>query len=201
MRLGVVSYDEAPRQADSFVGHFHDAVGHFLERDVPEPLLGRTIVRPLCHERAMRIGTSEAWIAEVDEVETRFDTNQRLAAHVSELERQVSGRLWILIDHGPMKGWRRFLGAKRDVSPCLSVEWDSEYASLTFLDDAWSEYRALDVTHPVMPGEQVRRNIAHGELSPHPTEECLEKARAFIAIREFISKGSRPDWLRYKYVP
>ena len=39
MRLGVVSYDEAPRQADSFVGHFHDAVGHFFERDVPEPLL------------------------------------------------------------------------------------------------------------------------------------------------------------------
>jgi hypothetical protein len=47
----------------------------------------------------------------------------------------------------------------------------------------------------------VRRNIAHGELAQHPTAECMKKARAFGAIREFIDKGSHPDWLTYKYVP
>lgn len=149
----------------------------------------------------MNIGTSETWIAEVDEVETRFGTDERLAVHVSEVERQARGGLRILIDHGPVTGWRRWLGAKRDVTPGLSVEWDSEYASLIFLDDVWSEYRAIDATHPVVPSEEVRRNIAQGELSPHPLEECMEKARAFIAIREFINDGNRPDWLTYKYVP
>jgi hypothetical protein len=66
---------------------------------------------------------------------------------------------------------------------------------------AWSEYRAIDAKHPVLPSEQVKRNIAHGELSPHPTEECMEKGWAFIAIREYINNGKRPDWLTYKYVP
>jgi hypothetical protein len=149
----------------------------------------------------MNIGASEAWIADVDEVERRFETDEGLAAHVSELERQSRGRLWILIDRGPRTGWRRWLGAKRNVTPCLSVEWNSDYASLIFLDEAWSEYRAIDVTHPVVPSDDLRRKIAHGELSPHPTEECMEKARAFNAIREFIYKGDPPDWLTYEYVP
>jgi hypothetical protein len=33
----------------------------------------------------MKTGTSDEWIAEVDEVEERFDTDKRLAAHVYEI--------------------------------------------------------------------------------------------------------------------
>jgi hypothetical protein len=92
------------------------------------------------------------------------------------------------------------LGAKRNVTPCFAVEWNSGYASLIFLDDAWSEYWAIDGTRRVAPDEAVRRNIAHGEAEPHPIAECMEKARAFAAMRQFILQGNCPDWLTYKYV-
>jgi hypothetical protein len=149
----------------------------------------------------MSTDAREAWIADSDGVETRFDSKEQITAHLSSLEQQARGRVSIKIDHGPIRGWRRFLGMKRDVTPCFAVEWDSDYASLIFLDDAWSEYRAIDGAHPVVPSEEVRRNIAHGELRPHPIAECMEKARAFAAIRDFLSRGSRPDWLTYEYVP
>ncbi len=149
----------------------------------------------------MNTDTGEAWIADIDEVETRFDTKEQIAAHLSHLEQQPRGHVSILIDRGPVKGWRQFLGAKRNVRPCFAVEWDSGYASLIFFDDAESEYRAVDGAHPVTPSEEVRCNIAHGELRPHPIAECMEKPRAFAALRDFIRQGSRPDWLTYNYVP
>jgi hypothetical protein len=80
------------------------------------------------------------------------------------------------------------------------VVWDSGVASLTFLDDAWSEYRASDGTRRGTPREEVRIKIAHGEPIPHPVEQCMEKARAFVAMREFLTQGKRPDWLTYKYI-
>ena len=93
------------------------------------------------------------------------------------------------------------MGQKRDVSPCLAIEWHGAYASLIFHDDAWSEYRAIDSTRPVSATEEERRRIAHGELAPHPASECMEKARAFEAISEFIINRTRPNWLTYRHVP
>ena len=149
----------------------------------------------------MSTDAREAWIADSDEVETRFDSKEQITAHLCSLEQQARGDVCIKIDHGPIRGWRRFLGMKRDVTACFAVEWDSGYASLIFFDDAGSEYRVIDGAHPVAPSEQVRRNIAHGELRPHPIVECMDKTRAFAAIRDFLSRDSRPDWLTYKYVP
>ena len=141
------------------------------------------------------------WIAEVNDVDTRFRTKDDLIAHLSTLEPLAAGSLSVQVDRGPTKGWLRFLGgAKRDIEPCFTVEWAGSYASLIFHDDAWSEYRAIDHEQPVVASEDERRKIAHGELAPHPTEECMAKTRAFVAIREFLESGARPNWLRYRYV-
>jgi hypothetical protein len=104
----------------------------------------------------MNIGTSEAWIADVDEVETQFDTDERLAAHVSEVEQQAMGRLWILIDRGPMTGWRRWLGAKRDVTPCLSVEWDYGAVVKDFWADFGGQVRKARVSRASVPPTMVQ---------------------------------------------
>ena len=156
--------------------------------------------RRVTAEARVTANKCEAWIADIDEVEARFDSKEQIAAYLSGIEQQPRGHVWVLTDHGPIKGWRRFLGLKCVVSPCFTVEWDSDYASLIFLDDVWSEYRAMDVSHPVAPNEEVRRRIAHGEVGPHPTAECMEKARAFAAIRYFLIQGVRPDWLTYNCV-
>ena len=156
--------------------------------------------RRVTAEARVTANKCEAWIADIDEVEARFDSKEQIAAYLSGIEQQPRGHVWVLTDHGPIKGWRRFLGLKCVVSPCFTVEWDSDYASLIFLDDVWSEYRAMDVSHPVAPNEEVRRRIAHGEVGPHPTASCMEKARAFAAIRYFLIQGVRPDWLTYNCV-
>ena len=148
----------------------------------------------------MSTESGQFWIAEVDDVQTEFPTAEALVAHLAALEQEASGHLWVLTDRGPTKGWRRFFGPKRDVTPCFTVEWDTGFASLIFLDDSWSEYRAIDSGQPVSPSEEIRLRISHGEPTPHPTEQCMDKARAFAAMREFIASGDRPDWLTYKHV-
>ena len=141
------------------------------------------------------------WIAEMDDVEARYPTKEALLAALSGFQERAQGGLSVSIDRGLNKGWLRFLGgAERDVVPCLSLEWFDQYASLIFLDDAWSEYRAIDTEHPVAPEEEIRKLIAHGEPSAHPIEECMSTVRAFDAAHEFIESGERPTWLSFKYV-
>jgi hypothetical protein len=142
-----------------------------------------------------------AWIIEVDDVETRYPTRAALLAALSDMQRRSSGSVAVMIDAGPVEGWRRFLGgAKRVIVPCFAIEWEDRYASLIFHDEAWSEYRAIDSQRPVAPDETTRTRIAHGELTPYPIEECMDKARAFDAVREFITTDARPPWLSYRYV-
>jgi hypothetical protein len=146
--------------------------------------------------------TSGEWVIEVNEKDTRFRTTEEVISHLGKLEATPTGKASLLLDLGPVSGWKRFLGApKRDVSPCCAVEWDGPYGSLIFHDDAWSEYRVIDEARPVQATEDQRRRIAHGEPTPHPVEECMEKARAFAAIREYLGSRTRPSWLKYKYVP
>ena len=143
------------------------------------------------------------WIAEFNDVETRFLTKEELAVYVAGLEAKEVGHLAVLIDEGPRSRWETFLFglSERIVVSCFYLEWSGAYASLTFHDDASSEYLAIDHEHPVHPTEDQRRNIAHGEYLPPPEDECLDKARAFKAIRDFLDRGTRPEWLSYRYVP
>ena len=111
------------------------------------------------------------------------------------------GRLSISHDDGPRPWWQRFLGlAPRYVSGFAALEWADGFASLIFLDENWSEYRALDEQFPVTPPEIVRIKIAHGEPSPHPPNECMDKVRAFQALQEALQTGVRPGWLSYRFV-
>ena len=148
----------------------------------------------------MSLPVDAEWIAEFNEVETRFPTMDQLAAYLASLQNGPSGRVSVLIDRGSVRGRLGFLGRKRDVMSCSCVEWDGAYASLIFHDEAWSEYRAIDHDCPVWPTDVERRKIAHGELTPPPQNECMDKVRAFTAIRDFLHIGARPGWLSYKYV-
>ena len=142
------------------------------------------------------------WIVEVNDDDTRLRTVSEVLDHLGRLEAQPSGKAAVMIDRGPVSGWKRFLGgAKRDISPCFAVEWDGPYASLIFHDDAWSEYRVMDEARPVQATEETRKRIAHGEPAPHPVAECMEKQRAFEAIRQYVRELTRPGWLKYRYVP
>jgi hypothetical protein len=148
----------------------------------------------------MNLPVEAEWIAEFDGVETRFPSKDQLAGYLASLNTRPTGCVSVLIDRGPVRGWRGLLGPKRDVVSCFSVEWDGAYASLIFHDNAWSEYRAIDHERPVWPTDDERRKIAHGELTPPPQDECMDKTRAFTAISEFLRIGARPGWLSYKYV-
>jgi hypothetical protein len=145
--------------------------------------------------------SSGNWVIEIDEVETSFATTDEAIPFVNNLQDQQSGRAILTLDYGPVKGWKRFLGSKRNVSPCCAIEWNEPIASLIFFDDAWSEYRAIDESHPVQATDDQRHRIAHGELSPHPLEECMELTRAFAAVREYLGSRTRPNWMKYRYVP
>ena len=141
-----------------------------------------------------------SWLVEVNDTNPQVNSFADLMKQIEKAEQMEAGRLSVCIDRGPCTWWQRFLGKKRDVDSLFALEWDSEYASLIFHDENWSEYRALDKDHPVQPDEKIRVRIAHGEVKPHPLEECMNKRRAFIAVESFLESGCRPDWLAYCFV-
>lgn len=148
----------------------------------------------------MDIRTAASWIIELNEVDSRIEKLAELSAHIDGAESLPQGSLSIYSDVGPRPLWQRMFGAKRIVVSYFSLEWYAEFASLIFHDDDWSEFRSLDQECPVAPPSDVRLKIAHGELKPHPQEECLMKSRAFEAVRAFIACGDRPSWLTYRFV-
>jgi len=142
-----------------------------------------------------------SWIVQADGADERCGSVDGVLECLANLEARTSGQAAVTIDLGPVTGWKRFLGIKNQSSPCFAVEWDGAYASLIFHDDAWSEYRAIDEAQPVQPTEAQRKRIAHGEPEPHPVAECMDKTRAFRAMREYLGDRQRPAWLKYCYVP
>lgn len=82
----------------------------------------------------------------------------------------------------------------------FALEWCDEVAALIFSDDNWSEFRASDPGHRVEAPEALRKKIAHGDLRPMASEECMQSARAFQAAREYLVELRRPSWLEYRYV-
>jgi hypothetical protein len=145
--------------------------------------------------------TTPEWLFNVDDLDSRFPSDETLLAALAPFELSTLGRFSLHLDRGPSPRWRRLLlGQLRDITPCLSIEWAHDYASLIFLDENWSEYRVLDQQHPVSPPLGVRALLAHGELLPHPVNECMLRDRAFEAVRHFILHRTRPDWLAYRFV-
>lgn len=108
------------------------------------------------------------------------------------LDEDIGGRSWFS---------RTVLGLNpRILQMHLTLEWCDGVASLIFFDDASSEHRAMDPSHPIQASDAIRTAIAHGEAAPLSFRECLELNRARRAIEEFLETGRRPDWLQYEFV-
>lgn len=144
-----------------------------------------------------------AYIVEQDEVETRLETAEQVCELLDRLEASpAADHLWVLIDRGRRPSWikRLFGRSERLVTPCFYLQKAGEVAALTFLDDAWSEFRAVDADRPVEASEEVRRKLSGGEPTPADPEVCMTATRAFAAARHYLLNGARPDWMSYRYV-
>ncbi len=137
---------------------------------------------------------------ELNEKESIICSN-KVEEFIVNAESLENGRLWIGKDGGPRPWWHRVLGTqKRYIEAIFTVEWYSDAAALIFHDENWSEYRALKPEQLTSFSESVRQNISHGEAEPVLDEECITKELAFKAIKETLKNGSRPSWLKYKFV-
>lgn len=141
------------------------------------------------------------WLYKLNDEENVAYSRSELIQLLNRAEGMSSGRLWLGVDGGLRPWWHRLLGSQpRYVDALLSVEWADDYASLIFHDESWSEYRAVDREAPVKPSEEIKLKISHGEMKPHPAEECMQRDRAFKAIRELLDSHVRPAWLSYRFV-
>ena len=146
------------------------------------------------------ISTPRPWFFELDENDREIASAAEAARLTKDAQPAERGKLSICYDDGPRPWWHRLFGPKRYVTGVAILEWADGYASLSFLDDNWSEHNVLDTTHPVDPPEAVRTLIAHGELQPIAADRCMEKERAFQAVLEALQSGRLPAWLSYEYV-
>ncbi len=145
---------------------------------------------------------NRTYIVEQDEVETPFRTAEQALEFIRQTMAGESVDLWVFVDCGvrPNRLRRLFGFSERSVTPCFQLQKCGDTATLTFLDEHWSEYRALDPHRPAAVRDEVRRRLSGGELTPADPEECMTAARALDAARDFLLNGSRPDWLSYRYV-
>lgn len=142
------------------------------------------------------------WTVEFDDDSRTLSQKVDVLPWVSRLVSDHSaGRIVISEDVGGRSWFSRFLGLHpRFLQMHLALEWSNGVASLIFLDDAASEYRARDVEQPIRADENTRKAIAHGELKAHPFDECMALQRARAAVEEYLQTGVRPKWLQYAYV-
>jgi hypothetical protein len=137
-----------------------------------------------------------------DKVETRLETAEEVCRFLDRIATEVDADFWVLIDRGRRPSWvKRLFGlSERVLTPCFHLQKAGEVAALCFLDDAWSEYRALDPERPTDVSEETRLKLSGGELTPVDPEECMTAARAFVAAHHYIMSGKRPEWMSYRYV-
>lgn len=109
------------------------------------------------------------------------------------------GRIVVDENIGKRSWFSRFVFGMnhRIIQMHLALEWCNDVASLIYFDDAGSEYRSKDIEYPVDADEETRMNIAHGDLKPHPIEECHSLKRSLNAIEEYLNYGKRLGWLEY----
>jgi len=144
---------------------------------------------------------NDQWFVELNDDEQSTSSFDKINNIAKRAEEMVSGRLWVGKDGGPRPWWHRLLGLQnRYVDSLFALEWHEQIASLIFHDENWSEYRAIDKERPVNADEALRKKIAHGEVRPHPIEECMSKERAFSAANEYLKNSNRPKWLEYHFV-
>jgi hypothetical protein len=141
------------------------------------------------------------YVASVNDVEHRFATLPELDNFLAGLEREGTVSVFVDMDLGPTGRLSRFFGGpKRDIQPCFSLRKAGAWASLMFLDEAYSEHRAVDPGQQAAPDATVLKALADPGESVPPAE-CMSAASAFRAAREFMGKnGRRPSWLTYRYV-
>lgn len=84
------------------------------------------------------------------------------------------------------------------VTPCFKLQKAGDVAAFIFLDDAWSEYRAMDPDGLDGIGEDVGLKLSGGEPTPADPTVCMTAGRAFATARHYPLRGTRPDWLRYR---
>jgi hypothetical protein len=148
----------------------------------------------------MQPGANHPWQLELNDEEHPIFSFHELAERVDAARQLSKGRLVLSEVIGPAPLWKRALGTKQVSRGYFAVEWFNQVASLIFLDENWSEYRALDRSVPVAASEEERSHVSHGEAKPAPLEECMAKERAFIAIAESLESSARPVWLQYRVV-
>lgn len=156
------------------------------------------------------------WAAWIDDLltidfeakdECFFETKDELNKLLAELEQRSEGQLDVFKYYGKTRlpWWERLLllGEWRlHTTPCFMLFWADDCATLMFSDEESSEYVAYDHQHYIDDApEELRIRLNFGELTPAPPNQCLQKSRAFEAVREFLDTEARPEWLSYKYVP
>ena len=144
------------------------------------------------------------WIIECAEAKEVVNTKEGVFPYLlAQIKRLKEGRLVVEEDVGERSWLERFLFSVKNpriIQTHFAMEWCNDFASLIFIDDAGSEYRAKSNKSHIQPNEETRMRIAHGELTPHPVDECLNLQMALEAIEEYFKSGERPNWLEYKYV-
>jgi hypothetical protein len=142
------------------------------------------------------------YIVERDESETRLETAEQVCDLLERVAASGSADVWVLIDRGRRPSWlKRLFGfSERLVTPCFYLERAGDVATLTFLDDAWSEYRAIDPDRPAEVSEEIRHKLSGGEPTPADPDVCMAAGRAFEGARHYLLRGTRPDWMSYRYV-
>lgn len=148
----------------------------------------------------MNPSSEPRWFLTLNDMNIPVSSVTAILHEVDKAERLADGRFVVSYDDGPTPWWRRMLGNNRYVSGLFALEWTGNYAKLIFLDENWSEHHVSDKEQFADPGDTVRTKISHGASVPCNPKECMDKTRAFIAIRETLSSGNRPEWLSYRFV-
>lgn len=144
------------------------------------------------------------FILELDGTETRLPDVAAVGVLLARLASVEEAELWVFLDRGPRsRTWLgRILGTPaHEIEPYFWLGKAGGVATLTFLDGAWSEYRATDPGGPVPATGNQRAALSRGEPTMVPLELCLRADLAIAAAVHYLAKRERPDWLAYQYVP
>ena len=144
-----------------------------------------------------------SYIVEQDEAETRLETIEQVCDLLDRIAASASAEVSVVIDRGRRPSWlKRLFGfSEKDCHPMPHfAEGRRRGRTPTFLDEAWSEYRAIDPDRPDGISEDVRLKLSGGEPTPADREVCMTADRAFEAARHYLLRGTRAEWLSYRYV-
>jgi hypothetical protein len=118
------------------------------------------------------------YIVEVDESETRLPDSASVCELLKQIAAAETTELWVKIDHGRRRRSflaRLFGASDRDIEPCFWLAKAGDVAALTFLDGAWSEYRATDPAYPVQATADQRMALSCGEPTPAPPRSACSR--------------------------